>query len=380
MSSPPEPPAPPASSAIVVPKGVAGPKAVDVSKAAPKSAAGGRIGAADMRAAIERSGYLIEHRVAQAFEQAGFYVSANAPYPDPNTGISRELDISAISAHGLDRKYSEAVFPVVLCECENNPQPFVIFESPDLPHRWDTAMWKVSGSPCVVRANDGRGVPLADALKLDAFHHYWSTPTGTQYCTFQQKKAPPSDWIAFHSDEQHNTFVGLISALEADIDDHFDTYEPPPAPKRDTLNLQVYYLLLVLRGDLYLARPGKRGVVLSPRRHLSYLRSIWSRDRREEYQIDVVEESFITSYLSLVDKEMTALVKRLKARKNQLDDALDRLTTAARDAVAGGKNDIVWRALLTDAKLLGDSDAATAGGATKSEGDHKRTSVRAESG
>ncbi len=350
MSSPPEPPAPPASSAIVVPKGVAGPKAVDVSKAAPKSAAGGRIGAADMRAAIERSGYLIEHRVAQAFEQAGFYVSANAPYPDPNTGISRELDISAISAHGLDRKYSEAVFPVVLCECENNPQPFVIFESPDLPHPWDTAMWKVSGSPCVVRANYGRGVPLSEALKLDAFHH------------------------------QHNTFVGLISALEADIDDHFDTYEPPPAPKRDVLNLQVYYLLIVLRGDLYLAQPGKRGVVLRPRRHLSYLRSIWSRDRREEYQIDVVEESFITSYLSLVDKEMTALVKRLKARKNQLDDALDRLTTAARDAVAGGKNDIVWRALLTDAKLLGDSDAATAGGATKSEGDHKRTSVRAESG
>jgi len=142
----------------------------------------------------------------------------------------------------------------------------------------------------------------------------------------------------------------------------------------------VYYLLIVLRGDLYLAQPGKRGVVLRPQRHLSYLRSIWSRDRREEYQIDVVEESFITSYLSLVDKEMTALVKRLKARKNQLDDALDRLTTAARDAVAGGKNDIVWRALLTDAKLVGDSDAATAGGATKSEGDHKRTSVRAESG
>src|SRR6266849_9666074 len=109
MSSPPEPPAP-ASNAIVVPKEVAGPKAVAVSKAAPKSA-GGRIGAADMRAAIGRSGYLIEHRIAQALERAGFYVSANAPYPDPNTGISRELDISAISAHGLDRKYSEAVFP-----------------------------------------------------------------------------------------------------------------------------------------------------------------------------------------------------------------------------------------------------------------------------
>jgi hypothetical protein len=310
-----------------------------------------------MRKAIQRSGYLIEHRIATAFDQANFFVSPNAPYPDPKTGISRELDISAITAYPLKRDAGEFVFPVVLCECENNPQPFVVFESADLPHRWDREMWKVSGVPAVVQSKIGEGISLAEALKLESFHHYWSLPTGTQYCTFQKKKSAPSDWMALHSDDQHDSFGSLINALEAEIDEHFGSYRPPPPTRREELNLNIYYLLLVLRGDIYLARPGKRGVALSPRQHVCYLRSVWTSDRRADYQIDIIDEAYISSYLALIDRETATLVARLKPRRRVLETALERLTSAARDA-DNGSNKVSWRKLLTD-PLNVEEQAAT---------------------
>ncbi len=57
-----------------------------------------KISKKEMKEAIKASGYLLEQRVEPILTEAGFYVQMNAAYADPETGKSRELDISAISA------------------------------------------------------------------------------------------------------------------------------------------------------------------------------------------------------------------------------------------------------------------------------------------
>jgi hypothetical protein len=91
-----------------------------------------RITRPEMVEAIQKSGYLIEQRVAGVLAKHGYYVETNPAYPDPETGKSREYDISAISAVRLAKKRMDFIFPVVVSECENNEHP-VVFFSTELP-------------------------------------------------------------------------------------------------------------------------------------------------------------------------------------------------------------------------------------------------------
>ena len=79
----------------------------------------------EMRRAIGRSGYPLEQRVRRILERRGYYVQTNEAYPDPDTGISREYDFSAMTAVGRERDF---VFTIIVGECQNNAQPIVFFE------------------------------------------------------------------------------------------------------------------------------------------------------------------------------------------------------------------------------------------------------------
>ena len=49
----------------------------------------------DIRIALRRSGYLVEYRASQLLEQHGWDATPNYAYPDPRTGVTRELDLIA---------------------------------------------------------------------------------------------------------------------------------------------------------------------------------------------------------------------------------------------------------------------------------------------
>jgi hypothetical protein len=55
-------------------------------------------------------------------------------YPDPITGKSRELDVSAIRPEPVTSDYRNAIWPRLLIECVNNPQPIGFFtKAPNAP-------------------------------------------------------------------------------------------------------------------------------------------------------------------------------------------------------------------------------------------------------
>jgi hypothetical protein len=82
------------------------------------------ITAPEINDALIRSGYLLEARVEKYLsDKWGAFVEANASYQDPDTGKSREIDIHAIGGSIAGPGEYDYLFPVMLVECINNPQP-----------------------------------------------------------------------------------------------------------------------------------------------------------------------------------------------------------------------------------------------------------------
>lgn len=292
-----------------------------------------------MRDALRRSGYLLEQRVRPVFAKLHFHAEYNVPYPDPATGLSRELDIRA-TAYPTVRGLPQGghLQAQILCECENNAQPVVFFES-DYPTWLGDEPAKVSGLP--VKLWDGDRVVSASLfLNFEEAHHYHTgTPVASQYCSFA-RKGTSGPWIALHPDEQHGTFISLINALEDSIDEHYRSLYIR-ADQRSPLDVTFHYPLVVLQGDLYVAEAGKRGVALKRTNHVQYRRQVSSAGHHDTYHVDVVRESFLENYLQLVLHETESFARRLMDSRPIIEKSIDRLTRELR-----GTDATAFRAIL----------------------------------
>jgi hypothetical protein len=284
----------------------------------------------EMSEAIKTSGYLLEQRVEPTLTDAGFYVQMNEAYPDPETGKSREIDIRAISATSVYKE--EFIFPVLLCECENNSQPVVFFtkESPiSFLHYYEV---KVSGIPVKFWDKNVRGyMSLSDFTKMENYHHYCKGEVATQYCSFQLKK-DKSSWMALHVEEQHDTLNSLIKALEYNMDDHFSGFVLPPKGEEEGVNIQIYYPLLILQGDLYSASLKNNHLVLKKSNHIQFRRELFLPMSKEveTYQIDVITEKYLKDYLKLIDTEINKVRRVFKRKKKQVRFSINKIIAEAR--------------------------------------------------
>ena len=278
-----------------------------------------------MKDAINRSGYLLEQRVEQILSKRGYYVETNPVFPDPDTGKSREFDISALSATRIYKGGYNFVFPALICECENNAQPIAFFvkESP-IPflHHYEV---KVSGIPVKFWQKDGY-ISFSDFTGMKGFHHYCKGKVATQYCTFQLRK-DKSSWIALHDEEHHNTFNSLIKALDYEIAKHFDGWNPPGKLDEEDVNIQIYYPLIILQGELFTAELKHKGLLLSKAKHIQFRKELFSAriNEVETYQVDVISEEYLTTYLKMVESEIETIKKIFQRKKNQVRASIEKI-------------------------------------------------------
>lgn len=278
-----------------------------------------KIATKQMKEAIQRSGYLIEQRVEPIIRQSFGYVQTNPIYKDPDTGKSCELDISALSASILDKNKLSCIFPMLLCECENNSQPIVFFTTESfIPYLLRDDL-KVSGIPVKFwDSNENRYMDFADFIGMEEFHHYCETKIATQYCTFQKKKEK-SGWIALHSEEQHDTLNKLIKGIDYEIAKHFGSYRLPDEVSKEYVNVQIYYPLIILQGDLYSACLNNNRLILKKEKHLKFHKQFFPshKSEPEPYQIDVIVESHLPKYLKMIAAEVDKISKVFQ-QKNDL--------------------------------------------------------------
>lgn len=294
----------------------------------------------EMRKSILRSGYLLEQRVESVLQERGYYVTANAAYPDPSTGKSREIDIDAITAFKISREY-DFIFSKLLCECENNKQPIVFFikESPvsflyheeikcaGLPVQFLTERFPIGKA--TKKESNYEYIGLSDFLNFKKYHHYCKGLISTQYCTFTRKDSS-KPWVAFHEDTQHNSLTDLIFSLEASIEDYYKNYSTPDKDEVDQVNIEIYYPLLILQGTLYVASVAEKELKLVKSEHIQYRKEYFSKDTHDTYQIDVITESFLPKYLDIVEKEMEKAKNILRRKKKIVRQSLDKLVEKAK--------------------------------------------------
>jgi len=285
----------------------------------PKEQGNGKIATKQIKEAIQQSGYLIEQRVEPIIRQSFGYVQTNPIYKDPDTGKSCELDISALSASILDANKFSCIFPMLLCECENNSQPTVFFTTEEFIPYLLRDYLKVSGIPVKFWDNNrNRYMDFADFTGMEGFHHYCDTKIATQYCTFQKKK-DKSGWLALHSEEQHDTLSKLIKGIDYEIVKHFESYYLPDEVSKEYVNVQIYYPLIILQEGLYSAYLHNNRLILRKENHLKFRKEFFPshKNERETYQIDVVVESYLPKYLKMIEAEVDK-ISEVFQQKNDL--------------------------------------------------------------
>lgn len=294
-----------------------------------------------MKDAIQRSGYLLEQRIEPILFGEGYYVETNPVFPDPDTGKIRETDISAISARHLYKKGYGFIFPTLLCECENNSKPIVFFTKEPFIQYLCREDLKTSGIPVKFWQKDGYE-SFADFMGLEKFHHFCKGEKATQYCSFQYTKKGQQDgkWLALHDEAQHQTFDSLVKSLDYEITKHFDGWILPEKNEEEEVNIQVYYPLLILQGDLYSAYLKNNNLSLKKSKHIQFRKQFIpaSKKEAETYQIDVITEDYLPSYLKMIDSEIERMRKIFQRKKSRVLLSIEKIVEEAKKAKGNPKS------------------------------------------
>lgn len=284
-----------------------------------------------MREAIKRSGYLLEQRVEPIIRDSFGYVETNPIYKDPDTDKSCEIDIYALSASRVYENDMSSIFPVLLCECENNSLPVVFFISHNFLPFFGKEDLKLSGIPIKFwNKKVNEYMIFADFLDLEKFHHFCIGEVATQYCSFQMKR-DKTNWMALHFDEQHDTFNKLIKAMNYQISKHFDSWWFSNKFK-EPVNLQIYYPLIILQGDLFTTRLKNNQLILRKSNHVQFRKQFIDTNKNyaETYQIDVIVESYLPNYLKILKAEINKIVKSLQNKKAEVLLSIEKIVEEAK--------------------------------------------------
>jgi hypothetical protein len=288
----------------------------------------GIITIAEAKEALKRSGYLLESRVEKILRDEGYYVEANAAYPDPETGKSRELDVYGMGATKAGPNDYDYVFAVLLIECVNNLEPLAFITKEPLVGFLHHQEVKLAGLPVKIPAKKSRDSweALPDFLGMDRYHHYCKGRVATQFCSFSRKKKD-QEWMASHHPDQFESFRKLSAAVEYFIDRHYKSWR---FGADEWLNVEFYYPLLLLQGQLLEARPSKRSLRMVRADHVQYRRSALIGREQVEYQIDVITEDYFPQYLKIVESEISKTTRLLRRRHSIVRKAIERIARAAK--------------------------------------------------
>jgi len=291
----------------------------------------------EMKAAIIKSGYLMELDVTSVLTEAGFVTYMNDTYIDPDTGKHREIDISASLTGIIDESSLDSISARLFIECENNKQPIVLFKDQSsssifmIDRSYDI---NILGNPSTIHVED-RSMSFHHFTDLLNNHHYSFINPSTQYCTFHLPKANKANWIASHSDKQHNTIHSLLIYLEQNISQDKEYYTNTQLGKGGLnayIDLVMYLPLIILGGPLYEASFNDSELKLEAKNHLQIKveRKINKVSRTDH--IDIITRSYLDTYLKYVHDEVEYLLKFI-------DDNLDIFRSSAKKNSAINSNE-----------------------------------------
>lgn len=288
------------------------------------------ISIADARGALLRSGYLLENRVEALLSRRGYGVQANVPFIDRVSDKERELDLHALRPVKAGPGEVDSVWSVLLIECVNNPQPLAFITKSSGLREIEFHRIKMAGVPTRVidPQRPRHWTLLADYLDMNRYHHYCKGRTATQFCSFSRKKGA-KEWMASHSDDHWDDLGKLIRAIEHYRIESLRSWHPPSSGERENINVEIYYPLIVLQGELLDVRQTRTTVRIWPAKHIQYCRSAFAAGKGIDYQIDVVTEGYLPRYLAMVQDELERTGRLLRRRHKYVRRSVNKLVRDA---------------------------------------------------
>jgi len=292
---------------------------------------GNKITRAEMKDALLRSGYLLELRVESKLKKWGGTTETNATYSDQETGKSREFDLYSLKSSNA--ALDDLVYGCLLIECINNPQPLTILTKSSHLDLIEYEKIKIAGLPVKIpnklEPNWWRNLP--EYLRMANYHHYWKGRVGTQYCSFIQKKSGSKnnskEWMATHDDSHYESFRKLCDVTDFYIDKHWDFIV---TREKDFMNLEFFYPLVIVQGDLIEAYQTARSVKFRAVNHIQFRQSIAKNRNRKDYRIDVIKESYLPEYLKIIDAELDKTSELIHNDRVTINLAIERIVKEAK--------------------------------------------------
>jgi hypothetical protein len=119
----------------------------------------------------------------------------------------------------------------------------------------------------------------------------------------------------------------LCFALNHDINDH---YSNARLSEKETINVQIYYPILVASGEIISITPTRKDLKLRATNHIHYVQSYITTGKQQSYHIDVVTEKYLPHLLRLIDRELKKTIRLIRSRKKVIQNSVDQITASVK--------------------------------------------------
>lgn len=292
----------------------------------------------EAKAALLKSGYLLEQRVRSLLDARWHFVEQNVSYLDSATGKYREYDLRALKSESAGPRTDDFLMGSLAVECVNNPEPFVVLTQEQTLADLNGDNLRIVGIPLQIELPNQNRAHIRDLLDLSD-HRYTVGPVGTQFCSFTRKKsAKPDEWMASHDDFHFESISKVCVAIEQQSMQIATMWRQR---RNSAINLTFLYPIIVLQGELWEAYHTKRSVRLRARDAVQLQRTLIGPGKRTTYQIDVVRERALPELLNAIEADLRRAARTLRHHSELVHRSAEMIRLAPEPA-----DDKGWESLL----------------------------------
>jgi len=263
---------------------------------------------------IEKTGKFFEQKIAVMVQKSGFgYVVPNYAFSDIEEGGTRELDIFAISARRIGRKWN-FIFPVLLIAVTK--KALVCFTREEMMSIYTLGDIHFSGMPKTIYYK-GEQYTLSEFLNLDRFHHYYKYPRISS-----QFWIPPQGKKSNRETTQDYLYKWLILPLIKAIISEKEAHEKEWFfdPEEEPINLQLYYPIIVVE-ELWECGMTPSKPVYSQVDSIGFVFHSAGEKTGGDYIIDICTEAGLKRLLKTIDKEADKIVDKIKKQRKVFENS-----------------------------------------------------------
>lgn len=242
-------------------------------------------------------------------EQHGWAVLHNPSYLDDVEGHNREFDIRGYRQWSIGQSGPSFTMGVYLiAECKKSDKPWVFFTTPEEQSRHQIAYnrrtIKAQGNPSGLFWTDStESQPVITWDYMRALHHYYKLPNRAR--TFHEP------FKGKEKGEQHSQTIysAVSSAIKATL---FHTQSGAYQG-----HLLIYYPIVIYSGNLFTAQVNaEKGIALERSEYIQLAyHYIEARQKgHHDFIVDIVRETYLDDFLTLLYEEHTLLAEYLRER------------------------------------------------------------------